>query len=189
MATFGRNSTSTSYTNAENVVVGSVFTLVESGVVTSITADLNVTLSQKNMKCQIYRHSDLKLMAETAVKSVAIAHAQITFTFASNPTLPADDYILSVYSASGSGYGYISYAAGSTNQGHTDSATYPTTPDPMVPTHNNNVYNIYATYEPSPSPQFFTRYLAETIAFSETAEIPIPPVFEKVYRVRETLYY
>jgi hypothetical protein len=149
VATFGRNNTSTSYTTIEDQLTGSLFSLPVGGTVTNIVADVNCTTAAKNMKCQIYRHSDLVLIAQTDQKSVATGHSQQTFTFSANPHVPAGDYILSAWSAAGSGNGQISYAAGAANQGHYDPAAYGAAPNPMVPTHNNNVYNIYATYTPN----------------------------------------
>jgi hypothetical protein len=149
VATFGRNSTSTTYTTVENQLSGSVFALTERGIVASLTADINCTTSAKNMKLQIYRHSDLALIAETVQVSVPVGHAQRTFTFATNPELQTDDYLLTAWSVSGTGNGQISYAVGTTSQGHTKTGTYGTAPNPLVtPTHNNYAYNIYATYTP-----------------------------------------
>lgn len=122
MATFGRNNTSTSYTTIENQLSGSIFTLSIRGVLSSITADVNVTTSAKNGKFTVHRHSDLAYMGETQQASWATGHAQRTNNFSVGLQLEAGEYILSGWSASGGGNGQISYATGTTNQGHTDPA-------------------------------------------------------------------
>jgi hypothetical protein len=158
MATFGRNSTSTTYTTIENQLTGALFTLTEPGKLTTITGDINVTTAAKNGKFLIHRHSNSAYMGETAQASWAIGHLKRTNNFTVPLKLPLGDYILTAWCASGSGNGQISYATGATNQGHYDPATYGTTPNPMVPTHNNYAYNIYATYTPIiQEGSFFTR--------------------------------
>jgi hypothetical protein len=149
MASFGRNSTSTTYTTIENQLTGSLFTLTEQGALTSITADINITSPAKNGKFIVYRHSDLAFMGETEQLSWAVAHSQRTNKFTVPLILPAGDYILFAWCVSGTGNGQISYATGTTSQGHYKTATYGTAPKPLVtPTHNNYAYNIYATYNP-----------------------------------------
>ncbi|MEM2537568.1 MAG: hypothetical protein QXK29_05440, partial [Candidatus Bathyarchaeia archaeon] len=55
--TFGNNAFGASTRNAENYIVGSVFTPTEDGEAQSITIYVGVTSSSKNMRCAIYLHS------------------------------------------------------------------------------------------------------------------------------------
>ncbi len=151
MAIFGYNGTGTSQTSLTNVIVGSVFTLTEPGVASKITAFVGRAVGETNAKCAIYKHSDLSFVAETGGALPPATAAWTNFTFASPPTLPADDYVLAAWSGGASHVIY--YTTGDANQGHSDAATFDGWPATLDPTHSTNKCRIYCTYEASPTGQ------------------------------------
>lgn len=151
MPSFGSTSTSTNYTNIENAVVGTIFALSRFGRPLSITADINCSLTSKNMKCAIYDIGK-KFIIETEEKLIAAGHNQITFNFnvshVLSPTTGDATYWLVAFAENGLGVGEISYEAGPPiNEGMVDTETYPNFPEVLNPTFNNNIYNLYCTYE------------------------------------------
>jgi nitrogen fixation-related uncharacterized protein len=150
-ATFGNTETGTSRRNTENTIVGSIFTLTENGEAQSITAYIGMTVSSKNMKCAIYRHSDLSLVAQTEEKAPAVATTWVTFNFINKPILTANtEYLLVAWSYSGSGNAYLYCTTGTTGQGCYRSQTYGANfPDPLPsPTYETRSYCIYCIYKP-----------------------------------------
>jgi len=139
----------TGSTTIESQIVGSLFTLSQNAWATQIMAYVGVTTAAKNAKCMIYRHSNLALMGTTVEISLPVATAWRTFTFSPYIWLPADEYIIDVWSATGSGNGVLYYATGTTNQGHIDPQTYGTVPNPLVPTsHNAFKYDVNCSLIP-----------------------------------------
>ncbi|MGQ9725831.1 MAG: hypothetical protein ACUVQL_01730 [Candidatus Bathycorpusculaceae bacterium] len=150
-ATFGNTATGTSRRNTENYIVGSIFTLTENGEAQSITAYIGMTVSPKNMKCAIYRYSDLSLVAQTEEKAPAVATAWVTFNFINKPILTANtEYLLVAWSYWGAGSAYLYYTPGTANQGCYRSQPYEANfPDPLPPvTYEARSYCIYCTYKP-----------------------------------------
>ncbi|MEM0007433.1 MAG: hypothetical protein QXR89_04105 [Candidatus Bathyarchaeia archaeon] len=152
--TFGNNAFGASTRNAENYIVGSVFTPTEDGEAQSITIYVGVTSSSKNMRCAIYLHSTLSLIAQTEEKTIpAPTTGWVTFNFAApKPVLRADtEYLLVAWAQSGSGFAYLYYRSGQQNQGHYLSRTYTGSfPNPLPnPNHENREYCIYCTFKPA----------------------------------------
>lgn len=143
-----------------HLIRGSVFTITEDGTATSITAYIKFTTgfaSDAYFKCAIYLHSDLSLVGTTDENyySAAFGPSWETFTFSTEPDLTADiEYILVAWGNRGGSQGSsgLYYDAGNVDQGHEDSATYGTWPNPLVPTHNDNKYSIYCTYTTNTAP-------------------------------------
>ncbi|MCL6577936.1 MAG: hypothetical protein K6T73_00930 [Candidatus Bathyarchaeota archaeon] len=152
--TFGNVAAGTSSRNTENTIVGSIFTPTKDGEAQSITAYIRMTSSSKNMKCAIYLHSNLSLVAQTEEKAVPVNPATwVTFNFLTpKPILKANtEYLLVTWSYAGNGYAYLYYTSGATNQGHYVSATYEANfPNPMPnPNHETRAYSIYCTFKPA----------------------------------------
>lgn len=152
--TFGNVAARTSSRNTENTIVGSIFTPTKDGEAQSITAYIRMTSSSKNMKCAIYLHSNLSLVAQTEEKTVPVNPATwVTFNFLTpKPILKANtEYLLVTWSYAGNGYAYLYYTSGATNQGHYVSATYGANfPNPMPdPNHETRAYSIYCTFKPA----------------------------------------
>ncbi|PMB75331.1 MAG: hypothetical protein C0193_00920 [Candidatus Bathyarchaeota archaeon] len=151
--TFGNMVAGGNYRNTENTIVGSLFTPAKDGEAQSITAYIRVTSQSKNMKCAIYLHSDLSLVAQTEEKNVPTGTAWVTFNFPTpKPILKANtEYLLVAWSSSGNGYAYLAYTSGTSNQGHYASSVYGANfPNPMPnPTHESRAYSIYCTFKPA----------------------------------------
>lgn len=152
--TFGNTMAGTSSRNTENTIVGSIFTPTKDGEAQSITAYIRITSSSKNMKCAIYLHSNLSLVAQTEERVVPVNPATwVTFNFLTpKPILRANtEYLLVAWSSSGSGFAYLYYSSVATNQGHYASSTYGANfPNSMPnPTHEARAYSIYCTFKPA----------------------------------------
>ena len=130
--------------------MGSVFTIPEAGTANSITVALKRTVAgSNNAKCAIYKHSDLSLVASTdqVLVSFTTTYAWYTFTFATPPSLTANtEYILVVWCDYTDFTIFFACDAGTTDQGHQQSLTYGTFPNPLNPEHNNYKFSIYCTY-------------------------------------------
>ncbi|MDH7477540.1 MAG: hypothetical protein QHH17_04060 [Candidatus Bathyarchaeota archaeon] len=153
METFGNMVAGGNYRNTENTIVGSLFTPLKDGEAQSINACIRMTSQSKNMKCAIYLHSDLSLVAQTEEKNVQTGTAWVTFNFPTpKPILKANtEYLLVAWSSSGNGYAYLAYTSGTSNQGHYASSAYGANfPNPMPnPTHESRAYSIYCTFKPA----------------------------------------
>jgi len=151
--TFGNTVAGANSRNTENTIVGSLFTPTKDGEAQSITAYIRMTYSSKNMKCAIYLHSNLSLVAQTEEKTVPISTTWITFNFLTpKPILKANtEYLLVAWSSSGNGNAYLYYNSGTTDQGHYVSSAYgPNFPNPMPnPTHEARAYSIFCTFKPA----------------------------------------
>ncbi|MEM4701570.1 MAG: hypothetical protein QXZ51_05460, partial [Candidatus Bathyarchaeia archaeon] len=150
---FGNTAVSTSARNTENTIVGSVFTPTKDGEAQSITIYASVTSSSKNIKCAIYLHNGLSLLAQTEEKTVPVSTAWVTFNFNEpKPILRANtEYLLVAWAQSGSGFAYLYYTSGQQNQGHYVSRTYTGSfPNPLPnPNHEARAYCIYCTFKPA----------------------------------------
>ena len=148
--TFGYESNAETYSSTDDWMKGSVF-LGGAGELTKISA-LVFTSMYTDTKCAIYKHSDNTKVAETNISNTTQeGHKEwVDYTFASNPTIEAINYVL----VETQDYVYIGpegiyYDAGDTDQGHIEDITLMTFPDTASFTHENNIYSIYATYTPS----------------------------------------
>jgi hypothetical protein len=156
---FGYETIGASTANIEDIITGSVFTITVGGTADSITVALSrgTTWVDRNARCAIYKHADLSLVGQTEVKLITLTTTATWYTFnflAPKPNLTADtDYILVAWSNAGTGYVYMHFNAGATDQGHTQALDYSDMggafPNPLVPTHDNNMYSIYCTYTTS----------------------------------------
>lgn len=149
---FGNTNTGTDYYPIVNVVVGSIFTATDNGWADSITAYLQITSYAKNVKCAIYKHSDLSLVAYTQERSISTSSSPNwqTFSFtAPKPNLTAGtQYILVAWSSSGSGGDAMFFRQdGTTDQAHYDNRAYGAWPNPFtVDSHGARSYCIYCNY-------------------------------------------
>ena len=154
--TFGYGTAGSSSAFKENVIIGSVFDCPESGTAQSITAYIHTGGKEgtEKVKFGIYLHSDLSFVGST--EEFAIGTTPFTgwktLNFTTPPSSSATSYILVVWATVFSNF-YIYYDAGNTNQGHYQSLTYGTFPDPLVPTHDDNKYSIYCTYTTAAPPK------------------------------------
>jgi hypothetical protein len=151
--TFGNTSPGISRRDIRNNIVGSLFTPAKDGEAQSVTAYIRITTASKKMKCAIYLHSNLSLVAQTEEKTVPVGIAWVTFNFLTpKPILKAGaEYLLVAWSETGNGYAYLYCTSGTTNQGHYVSFTYGTNfPNPMPnPAHESRAYSIYCTLRPA----------------------------------------
>jgi len=150
---FGYETAGSSHVWKENVIIGSVFDCPASGTAQSITAYIHTGgfTGTEKVKFGIYRHSDLSFVGSTEEFAVGATTftGWKTLNFITSPSLSATSYILVVWGQANSSL-WVYYNAGDTNQGHYQSLTYGTWPDPLVPTHDNNKYSIYCTYTVAP---------------------------------------
>jgi hypothetical protein len=149
---FGNTNTGSDYYYIENMITGSLFTATENGWADNITAYLQVTSSSKYVKCAIYNHSDLSLVASTQERLISTSSSPSweTFSFTNpKPSLTAGtQYILVAWSSSGYGDTLLYRQDGAVDQGHYDSLTYGSTwPNPFVLyAHAARNYCIYCSY-------------------------------------------
>jgi hypothetical protein len=152
---FGNTNTGSDSYSIENTIVGSLFTATENGWADNITAYLQVTSSSKYVKCAIYNHSDLSLVAYTQERLIPpsswpYSPSWETFSFTDpKPSLTAGtQYILVAWSSSGYGDTLFYRQNGDINQAHYDNLAYgPTWPNPFsVDSHGARSYCIYCSY-------------------------------------------
>jgi len=154
--TLGNTNTGSDSYSIENTIVGSLFTATENGWADSIIAYIQITGSQKNVKCAIYSHSDLSLVAYTQERTIPISYygpSWETFSFTNpKPNLTAGtQYVLVAWSSAGYYYGddaLFFRINGAVDQAHYDSLAYGSTwPNPLtVDTHGSRNYCIYCSY-------------------------------------------
>lgn len=153
MATFGYTTLGTAgstYIYSPNIV-GSVFACPEDATVTSITMGINEN-SARNFKGIIVLKSNLNLVTN-GVSDVVVGSGSgaqwVTANFSTPPTLTGGvEYVL--MSISDNFPAWLTYDAGSSNQGYLDSSNSYTTPtNPTDATNNNNKYSIYVSYTPT----------------------------------------
>jgi len=138
----------------DNCIKGAVFTITEAGTADNITVALKKSSSQGsawNVKCAIYKHSDLSLKGSTEQRSITPTTGFVWYTFSfaePKPSLTADtEYVLVVWANNPSGNMQLAYSLGDATQGHTQSIAYTGTfPNPLVPSHTNHKTSIYCTY-------------------------------------------
>jgi hypothetical protein len=140
-----------SYQNIENRITGSLFTTVTGGQVQSVSANIYSSAgSNRNAKVAIYQASDKHLVGSSAVKAIVPGdNGWASFSFTTLPLLNANtNYILVVWSESGSGEVRLYYDTGTSNQGYSDSETFGTWPDPgtNLVSDSNRKYSINCTY-------------------------------------------
>jgi len=150
--TFGYTTQGTAgNSNFEAIVVGSVFSCPEAGTVTQIDATISSGPEQHAGLVGIYNTS-YNLITNGGSSQVSPLRADKgwqTFTFSTNPTVSATDYVLIIHgNAVGFSTAQVFYDAGSANQGLTDANAYTGSAISSFasPTLNNNKYSIYATY-------------------------------------------
>ena len=148
---FGNTNTGSDYYLTENTIVGSLFTATYSGWADSITAYLQVTSSTKNVKCAIYKVSDLSLVGYTQERAISPSSPSWqTFSFTNpKPSLASGaQYILVAWSSSGNGDTYFYRQNGAPNQAYYDTIAYGSPwPNPLtVDAYGARSYCIYCTY-------------------------------------------
>jgi hypothetical protein len=151
---FGNTNTGTDYYPIEDQIVGSLFTATDNGWANTITAYLQITTSAKNVKCAIYKHSDLSLVAYTQERTISTSYSPNwqTFSFTDpKPSLTAGtQYILVAWSSESYwGDAWFYRQDGAADQAHYDhSRAYgPAWPNPFtVDEHGDRSYCIYCTY-------------------------------------------
>jgi hypothetical protein len=147
--TFGNTGTSWNGLSIINYIRGQRFsTPAYSVVADSITARIYCSTGSKLMKAAIYDNSG-NLIAETNELTVLTdSFSQLrTFTFASPPTLSAStQYILVVWSQSGSGSADLRYDSPTGGNGRIAAQTYGSWPSSVSFTSDNYQYIVYCNY-------------------------------------------
>jgi len=168
---FGYETLGTIASDIENRIKGSVFTISEDGTADSITVGLKWISSAwtGNVKCAIYEHSDLTLVAPTQERNLQLTSTATWYTFnfsAPKPDLTANsEYILCVWGQSVAGTAVTVYEVGNTNQAHVQTVVYNNFPNPLVPTHGTAKYSIYCTYTTGGGQQY-SRSVNQTLSAS-----------------------
>lgn len=152
---FGYTGTGSSSSSLDDYVRGSVFTAPKDGTVQSITGYFQCvgTVGYKRwVRFGMYRHSDLSLLGTTDAVQVWVS-SPTWGTLHFDPDVEVTGGTEYILVAQGEGdlnaEMVLYYHTGDTNQGHYQSYSYwAGLPDPLVPTHDNNEYCLYATYTP-----------------------------------------
>jgi hypothetical protein len=132
-------------TTAINNIVGSKFTISQTGLATNITAYLNSGSAFK-AQAAIYSSDGNTLIGKTQEKVFNNANGWVTFDFISQPILAAStDYILMIWSNSSNVNIYRDSGSAQRFQGI---GTYPTWPT-SVTSNGQRTYSIYCTYSPA----------------------------------------
>lgn len=134
----------------EGTIRGERITTPSSPVtIQSISAYIHCSSSSKSMKAAIYDNSGNQV-ATSAEISVPVTTNWQTFTFASPPTLAAStNYVLVVWSTSGSGSATLYYTSTTGANGRYFTSTYGTWPSSIAFTTNTYNYCIYCSYQSS----------------------------------------
>ena len=145
--TFGNSGTGSSGDSIIDTIRGQQFQSPSSPVVAqSISAYIYCSTSAKNMNAAIYDSSG-NLVAAATQRSISAGTSWQTFTFASPPTLAAStNYVLVVWSQSGSGSGDLRYSSSSGGSGRTAGQTYGSWPSSVSFSTNNRQYSVYCNY-------------------------------------------
>ena len=159
---FGYETAGSVYNYFNNVIRGSFFTCPENGTADSITVYTRAYSSDYygNMKCAIYKLSDLSLVGVTEEIYIDFVAAQWkTFNFPSpKPSLTATDYILVGWSSTF----MFAYYDTETSKGRYQSLTYNSFPNPLNPTIADFKHSIYCTYTVAGG-QSYTVNLSQTV--------------------------
>lgn len=144
--TFGYTTGGVSFSCGANNIQGSNFTGA-SGTLDMISAwAYDDSTSHPKFKPAMYLHSDSSFVAEGAeITGTLSTFHWYNHTVSGSPSISAVEYVLVGWGSGPFACG-PNYDAGVTNQGHTQSLTYGTWPNPANFSHNNNKYSIYATY-------------------------------------------
>ena len=146
-STFGFVDIGANAQSIEGNIVGSLFTVPDSGQVQTISAYLELSgATNRKIKTAIYSETH-NFIAETEEKTVS-STGWYNFSFAApKPMLTANTkYILVAWSDSTTGSVSLRYASGSSNQGHSRNQGYGSWPSSPNFNHDNNKYSIYCTY-------------------------------------------
>jgi hypothetical protein len=149
-SSFGNTNGGSSGYSIENTIRGQQFTSPSSAVVAqSITAYIYCSTASKLMKAAIYDSSGNKVAETEEVLVLTNYNPQWrTFTFDSPPTLVAlTQYILVVWSQSGSGSADLRYSMG-VSSGRYAAQIYGSWPSSVSFSTNSNPYSIYCNYIP-----------------------------------------
>jgi hypothetical protein len=167
---FGYETKGSSYDNIANQIKGSVFTITETGTAQNITVYLRQSSTNlPKVKCAIYKHSDLSLIAVTIEWTLTSGWDNWkTFSFASPPTLTINTaYVLVVW------YNHaadIFYIAGDTNQLHYSDQNYDGFPNPWVaPTHLAYKISIYCSYTTGGAQEYSFEF-SNTVSVSTSSQ-------------------
>lgn len=152
---FGNRVIGSLYSEVSNAVgeniEGAVFTINHNGTADSIVVALKrAAAGSNNVKCAIYRHSDLALIGQTEEILLSMTTSFVFYTFnfsAPKPVLVANtQYVLVVWADYTVSIIYLATDSGSVDQYHKDEKTYNAFPDPLVPVHFNYTASIYCWY-------------------------------------------
>ena len=133
-------------------IYGSVFTTPAGSSINidDIQAYCQFGATTNYYRYAIYLHSDSSQVANSLTPSTQASAATQwwTLAYSPRPTLSASTaYVLVVgIDFIDKGTQNLYYDTGDTDQGHYQTITYPTFPDPASFTHNNNKYSICCTY-------------------------------------------
>lgn len=158
MANFGYETIGASITDIKNIIRGSLFTILEDGTANSITCALKTTDAWRGyVKCAIYLHSDLSLVAITERRTITLTTTATWYLFNIIGTVnlvASSEYVLVAWASAHSGKVRLMYSTGVANQGHKDSKAFDSFPDPLVPSHETRKCSVYCTYSPVVTTKF-----------------------------------
>jgi hypothetical protein len=150
MGIFGSQNNGNATAFLENRIRGSEYTITEDGTADNITVNLWMT-GPYNLKCAIYKESDLSFVGETEERALGPGAAWFTFNFADpKPELDKDvSYILVVWSNATADACVVYYnSLTGTSHMKRDDEVYNGWPNPLVLNENtaNIDTSIYCTY-------------------------------------------
>jgi len=192
---FGFANVGGTFYSTRNTVRGSLFTAPADAYAVSITVWLELGgASNHFVKCALYRHSDLALVAGTEEKELTPGNQWHTFLFPQPVGISeATEYVLCAWSDEGVTTCGVRADGGVAQQGHTQSLVYGAWPEPLVPVHSTNKVSIYCNYE-LPTAMFKRLYRAQTSDTSPGARgahfalvTELPPV-QTVYTDNRPVY-
>jgi hypothetical protein len=172
--TFGNSNTGSSGDSIINSIRGEQFTSPATPVsVQSIDAYISCTSAAKNMKAAIYDNSG-NLVGTSSEVSVPTGANWRTFNFATKPTLTElTNYVLVLWSQSGSGAADLRYSSGSGGNGrYVGSQSYGSWPATLSFQTNANQYSIRCNYN--------TGFKAKAAVYSSTGGNLIGTTEEKI---------
>jgi hypothetical protein len=147
-ANFGYETSGASSQSTVDRITGSLFTGA-AGTLVSVSGYLSVADKYtRSLKHAIYE-SDGDLVDYTeSVALSSLAASWCTLNVVGGASITAQGYVLVSWRDSGFGGAMLYYDDGDgTEQGHYQTATYSTWPDPATWTHEDRKYSIYCTYE------------------------------------------
>ncbi len=154
---FGNTATSATSVILSNNIMGSAYIAPSTGPAQSISAYVDITSTNRNIKAAIYSVAGALLGSTDVVTGLSVVGAQwVTMPFSSKPNLVAGTtYILVVWAdqrSNGSNQVSLYYSGTSANAGKHVSLAFGSWPASPTFTSDNNQYCIYATCTTAQTP-------------------------------------